>query len=128
MISCAVMNTRTAALKRSTSKPPSSRVNFMRFSDARLQAVLLRKTYSEQGLVDWIGSVPLHVCHFWIAPSYCRPGSPQIQVPSEILSSRVLASFLWSGLPEVTERVHHSLPSTAACMNSSLTRTERFSF
>ena len=36
--------------------------------------------------------------------------------------------FFWSGLPVVTERVHHSLPASAACMNSSLARTERFSF
>src|SRR5436190_18780916 len=112
------MKMRTAALKRSTSKVLSSRLNFIRFSEARLQAVLLRKTYSEQGLVEWIGSVPLQVCHFWMAPSYWRPGSPQIQVPSAILLRSVLAFFFCKGLPLVTERVHHSLPSTAALMNS----------
>src|SRR5215470_18205237 len=101
---------RTAALKRSTSNTPSSRLNFIKFSDARLQAVLLRKTYSEHGLVEWIGSVPLHVCHFWIAPSYCSPGSPQIQVPSEIFRSSVSASFFSSGWPVVIARVHHSCP------------------
>src|SRR5215471_10394609 len=122
------MNTRTAALNRSISKVPSSRLNFIKLSEARLQAVLSRNTYSEQGLVEWIGSVPLQVCHFWMAPSYCRPGSPHTQVPSAILLSRALASFFSSGLPLVTDLVHHSLPSTAACMNSSLTRTERFSF
>src|ERR1035437_2011322 len=105
------MKTRTAALNCSTSKVLSSRLNFIRFSDARLHAVLLRKTYSEQGFVEWIGSVPLQVCHFWIAPSYCRPGSPQIHVPSAILCSSALASFFSSGLPVVTDRVHHSLPS-----------------
>src|SRR3982074_3592091 len=128
MISCAVMHNRTAALNLATSKTPSSRVDYMRFSEARLQAVLFRKTYSEHGLVEWIGSVPLHVCHFWMAPSYCKPGSPQIQVPSAIFVSRTAASFRVSGLFVVTVRVHHSLPSTAACMNSSLARTERFSF
>src|SRR3989441_10801416 len=97
---------RTAALKRSISNTPSSRLNFIRFNEARLHAVLSRKTYSEQGLVEWIGSVPLHVCHFWIAPSYCIPGSPQIQVPSAILFNRVLASFFCSGLPVVMERVN----------------------
>src|SRR5437879_13868311 len=85
------MNTCTAALKRSTSKVPFWRLNFMRFSEARLHAVLSRKTYSEQGFVEWIGSVPLQVCHFWIAPSYCMPGSPQIQVPSAILFNSKLA-------------------------------------
>src|SRR6266446_10859593 len=122
------MKIRTADLNRSTSNWPSSRLNFMRFSEARLHAVLFRRTYSEHGLVEWIGSVPLQVCHFWIEPSYCKPGSPQIQVPSAIFFSSVLASFFWSGWPVVTVRVHHSPPSVAACMNSSLTRTERFSF
>src|SRR2546425_176405 len=122
------MKSPTAALNRPTSNRPSARLNFIRLSEARLQAVLLRKTYSEHGLVEWIGSVPLQVCHFWIEPSYCSPGSPQIQVPSAILRSSAPASFLWSGLPVVIDLVHHSFPSIAACMNSSLARTERFSF
>src|ERR1700743_2435124 len=122
------MKMRTADLKRSTSNVLSSRLNFIKFNDARLHAVLSRKTYSEQGFVEWIGSVPLQVCHFWMAPSYCKPGSPQIQVPSAILLSSLFASFFSSGLPVVTALVHHSRPSSAACMNSSLTRTERFSF
>src|SRR5215831_14382726 len=100
------MYTRTAALNRATSNVPSSRLNFIRFSDARLQAVLLMKTYSLHGFVEWIGSVPLHVCHFWIAPSYWIPGSPQIQVPSAILSSSLLASFFCNGLLWVTVFVH----------------------
>src|SRR5215831_6044130 len=105
------MKIRTAALNRATSNAPSSRLNFIRFNEARLQAVLLRKTYSEHGLVEWMGSVPLQVCHFWIAPSYCNPGSPQIQVPSAIFERSLLASFFCNCSPEVTERVHHSLPS-----------------
>src|SRR5436190_17504703 len=101
---------RTAALKRSTSNLPSSRLNFIRFSDARLHAVLFRNTYSEHGLVEWIGSVPLHVCHFWIAPSYCNPGSPHVHVPSAILFNKAAASFFCKGLLLVTARVHHSFP------------------
>src|SRR5258706_16260895 len=104
------MKMRTAALKRSMSNLPSSRLNFIRFNDARLQAVLLRKTYSLHGFVEWIGSVPLQVCHLLMAPSYCIPGSPQIHVPSAILCSNLAASFFSSGLLVVTERVHHSLP------------------
>ena len=119
---------RTAALKRSTSNCPSAFLNFIRFNEARLQAVLLRNTYSEHGLVEWIGSVPLQVCHFWMAPSYCRPGSPQIQVPSAIWSSIFEASFFSRGLPVTVDIVHHSLPSMAACMKASDTRTDRFSF
>src|SRR5271170_6267587 len=102
---------RTAALKRSTSNFPSSRLNFIKFSDARLHAVLLMKTYSLHGFVEWIGSVPLQVCHFWMAPSYCIPGSPQIQVPSAILLSKLAASFFCNGLPSVERRVHHSVPA-----------------
>src|SRR5436190_10025416 len=119
---------RTAALNRSISYAASWLLKIIRFNDARLHAVLFRNTYSEHGFVEWIGSVPLHVCHFWIGPSYCRPGSPQTQVPSAILFKSVRASFLWSGLPVVEARVHHSRPSIAACMNSSETRTDRFSF
>src|SRR5512139_278686 len=119
---------RTAALKRSTSKLPSAFLNFIRFNEARLHAVLFRNTYSEQGLVEWIGSVPLQVCHFWMAPSYWRPGSPQTQVPSAIKSSSFEASFVSRGWPVVTARVTHFRPSIAACMKASETRTDRFSF
>src|SRR5207247_447314 len=101
------MKMRTAALKRSTSNTPSSRLNFIKFKEARLQAVLFRNTYSEQGFVEWIGSVPLQVCHFWMASSYCKPGSPQIQVPSAILCISLLASFFSKGRLPVTDFVHH---------------------
>src|SRR5882724_12776498 len=105
----------TAALNRSTSNLLSSRLNFIKFSDARLHAVLLMKTYSLHGFVEWIGSVPLQVCHLWIAPSYCIPGSPQMCVPSAILNSNFAASFFSSGLPPlVMVRVHHSFPASAA--------------
>src|ERR1700751_4477274 len=109
------------------SKLPSGRLNFIRLREARLQAVLLRNTYSEQGFVEWIGSVPLQVCHFWMASSYCKPGSPQIQVPSAILFISLLASFFSSGRLPVTDLVHHSVPASAAVIKASLTRTERFS-
>src|ERR1700722_19428140 len=111
------MKMRTADLKRAMSNLPSSDLNFIRFNDARLHAVLLTNTYSLHGFVEWIGSVPLHVCHFWIAPSYWMPGSPQIQVPSAILVSNVAASFFCNGLSPVTVRVHHSLPARAASKN-----------
>src|SRR6266480_561548 len=110
---------RTAALKRSMSNLSSARLNFIRFNEARLHAVLLTNTYSLHGFVEWIGSVPLQVCHFWIAPSYWMPGSPQMCVPSAILVSNVAASFFWSGMP-LTLLVHHSLPDRAASKNSSL--------
>src|SRR5882672_5781322 len=99
---------RAAALKRSTSKTPSSLLNFIKFSEARLHAVLSRKRYSEHGFVEFCRSVPLHVCHLWMVESNCIPGSPQMQVPSAILRSSARASFFSHGLPSVTRRVHHS--------------------
>src|ERR1041384_2606715 len=87
MISWAVMNTRTAALYRSTSNTPSSRTNLIRFHEARLQAVLSRNMYSEQGLLELMGPVFFDVCQRWMVSSYCIPGSPQIHVPSAISRS-----------------------------------------
>src|SRR5947208_8939610 len=122
------MKTRTALLNRSISKAPSESLNFIRLSDARLHAVLSRKRYSEQGFVEFCRPVLLQVCHLWIVVSNCIPGSPQTHVPSAILRSNVRALFFSQGLPSVTRRVHHSRPSSAASMNSSLTRTLTFSF
>src|SRR5437773_4357646 len=122
------MKTPTAALNRSTSKLPYEVLNFIKLSDARLQAVLSRKKYSEQGLVEFCRAVPLHVCHLWIVESNCIPGSPQTCVPSAILRNSVRASLRSHGCPSSTRRVHHSRPSSAASMNSSLTRTLTFSF
>src|SRR5678815_4313741 len=101
MISCAVIYTRTAALKRSTSKEPSAFLNFIKFNEARLHAVSFRKRYSEQGFVLFCRSVPLQVCHLWMVVSNCTPGSPQIQVPSAILRSSVRASFCSHTFPSV---------------------------
>ena len=44
--------------------------------------------YSLHGLTALIGAVFGQVCQRWIVSSYCRPGSPQSQVPSAILSIR----------------------------------------
>src|SRR5438094_5495163 len=122
------MKMRTAALNRSTSKSPSAVLNFIKLSDARLQAVLSRKRYSLHGFVEFCLSVPLQVCHLWIVVSNCIPGSPQTHVPSAILRSNVHASFFSHGWLSVTRRVHHSRPSCGAAMDSSLTRTLPFSF
>src|SRR5581483_4693447 len=110
------------------SKSPCGVLNFIKLSDARLHAVLSRKRYSLQGLVEFCRPVPLQVCHLWMVVSNCIPGSPQIQVPSAILRSSARASFFSQGCPSVTRRVHHSRPARAASMNSSLARTLRFSF
>src|SRR4051812_19223788 len=74
-VPCAVKMTSTAALKPSTSNEPSSFRNFMRLSDARLQAELSRCTYSEHGFEALMRPVFDAVCHRLIVVSYCRPGS-----------------------------------------------------
>ncbi len=51
MISWAVRVVRTAWRKRSAWKVPSGERNFIRFSEARLQAELSRNMYSEHGLL-----------------------------------------------------------------------------
>src|SRR5438132_13114864 len=114
MISCAVMKIRTAALNRSTSKSPAAVLNFIKFNEARLQAVLSRKRYSLHGFVEFCRSVPLQVCHLWIVVSNCIPGSPQTHVPSAILCSNLRAFFFSHGWLFVTLRVHHSPPSCPA--------------
>src|SRR2546425_11947480 len=102
------MKTRTAALNRSTSNAASAVLNFIKLSEARLQAVLSRKRYSEHGLVEFCRAVPLQVCHLWMVESNCIPGSPQMWVPSAILRSNERASFRSQGEPSRTRRVHHS--------------------
>src|ERR1700679_1056535 len=93
---------RTAERKRFTSNEPSALLNFIKLSEARLHAVLLRKRYSEHGFVECCRSVPLQVCQPWIVSSNCMPGSPQIQVPSEICRSNSLARFFSHGFPSRT--------------------------
>src|SRR5580692_1566125 len=123
------MKIAAAARNRSTFKRPSASWNFLRLRLERLQAVSSRNMYSEQGFDALIGPVFEHVCQRLMVVSYCTPGSPQYQVPSAICRRRYLASCSGPAcLGSVTQCVFHFLPSTAAFMNSSETRTERFAF
>src|SRR5262249_61230334 len=94
MISCAVMKIRTAALNRSTSKSPSAVLNFIKFSEARLQAVLSMNRYSLQGFGEFLRSGPFHVCHLGMWGLDWIPGSPQVHVPSPIFAKSSRAAFL----------------------------------
>ena len=69
----------TAWSKRSTSSVPSGRRNFMRFSDARLQAESSTCMYSEHGLDALMRPEFGDVCHWLIVVSYWTPGSAQRQ-------------------------------------------------
>ena len=130
MISCAVMKMRTAALKRSTSNAPSALLELHQVQRGEVAGgVVEEEILASTGWWSSAAPVPLQVCHLWIVVSNCMPGSPQTCVPSAILRSSVARVFLLARLA-----VGHALastirvPSIAASMNSSLTRTVRFSF
>src|SRR6476619_940502 len=95
-----------ARRNRSTSNDPSSRCIFLRLMLDRLQAVSSRNMYSLHGFEALIGPVRLQVCHVLIVVSYCRPGSPQNQVPSAISRMSWLAGYVGpSRLGSVTQCV-----------------------
>src|SRR5712691_2168307 len=118
-----------ARRKLSMSNRFPSRENFRKLMLARLQAVSSMNIYSLHGLDALIRAVFEQVCQRLMVVSYCTPGSPQYQVPAAISCSISLASY--SGpdlLGSVTQCVRHFFPSMAACMNSSLSRTDRLAF
>src|SRR3954451_11204765 len=122
------MKIRQAARNPWASKLPSSRRNFIRLIDDKLQAESSRNMYSEHGFEELIGAVFGQVCQRWIVSSYCNPGSPQSQVPSAILSIRSRALYVSIGRPVVTARVVHSPSASAARRKPSVTRTVRLAF
>src|SRR5438045_1054776 len=111
------------------SSSPSSRRNFMRFNDARLQALSSMDRYSLHGLDALIRPEFGHVCHLLIVVSYCTPGSAQRHAASEISRS---SSRALTGSPigwPVVRAIRCQSPSfSTARMNSSDTRTELFAF
>jgi hypothetical protein len=118
----------TAWRNRSTSRPPSSRANFIRLSDARLHAESSMNMYSEQGFDALMRWVALHGFHLLIVVSYWIPGSPQTQADRAILRKSARASNVPIGSPVVTAYVVCVPPPSTARMNSSVTRTEWFAF
>src|SRR5262245_31077479 len=110
------------------SSSPSSRRNFIRFSDARLQALSLMDMYSEHGFDAVIRLVFGSVCQALIVVSYCTPGSAHSQAASAICFNRLRASTVSPTVPSVRAVRFHSLPASAASMNASVTRTELFAF
>src|SRR5437879_3395978 len=96
---------------------------------ARLQAVSSRNMYSEQGFEALIRPEFGQVFQWFTVESYCTPGSPQAQAHSAIRLSMSRTGHAGpSCFGSVTQCVTHGRSSTTACMNSSLTRTERFAF
>src|SRR5436309_15163895 len=79
--------------------------NFIRFSDARLQAESSRNMYSEHGFDALMRAVFGEVCHLLTVVSNCMPGSPHCQVASAIWRRRSLAFLRSLGCSLPRERV-----------------------
>src|ERR671928_1065766 len=120
--------TSTAWVNASTSSSPSSRRNFIRFSEARLQALSSMDMYSEHGLEALIRPVFGSVCHELIVVSYWTPGSADSHAAWAIWRRSSRASRVSTTAPSRRAVRFHSPPSTAASMNVSVTRTELFAF
>src|SRR4029453_13545179 len=89
----------TVCSKPSTSNVPSSRRNFRRLIDARLQAESSTCMYSEHGFDALILPVLGHVCQSLIVVSYWMPGSAQRQAASAISPISSRASNVSTGSP-----------------------------
>jgi hypothetical protein len=111
-----------------TSIVPSARRNFMRFSDARLQAESSTCMYSEQGFDALMRPEFGHVCHWLIVVSYWTPGSAQRQAASAMSFISTRASSVSVGSPVVRAMSCHSASFSNARMNLSETRTELLAF
>src|SRR6202051_2878707 len=92
MISCARMTVSTAWRKPSTSNTLSGPRNFIRLSEARLQAESSRNMYSEHGFDALMRAELEQGCQSLTVVSNCIPGSPQIHAESAIcrIMSRAL--------------------------------------
>src|ERR671928_1385287 len=127
-MSMAVMTSSTALTKFLVSNVPSFFRNLSRFSEARLQELLSRLMYSEQGLDALIRPVSGLVCQSLIVSSYWMPGSAHSQAAWVTLRNRFLASTVSITEPSIRPRSPNSVPSSTARMNSSETRTELLAF
>src|SRR5215472_14252617 len=103
-----------------TSNSPFGLTNFIRLSDARLQAESSRNMYSLQGLLALMRSVFFDVCHLLMVVSYCMPGSPHCHVACAILFMRSRALNVCITFLPLTDRVEKFSSRSTADMNSSV--------
>src|SRR3954449_12945006 len=127
-MSIAVMMNSTLLTNFPTSKPPSAVRNFIRFSEARLHDESSSDMYSEQGFEAVIRPVSGLVCQSLMVSSYCRPGSAHCHAAWAMSRNSFFASTVAMTSPCSRPRRANSPPSSTACMNSSLTRTELLAF
>src|SRR4051812_49381707 len=127
-MSIAVMMTSTALANSLASNVPSSRRNFIRFSDARLHDELSSDMYSLHGLDAVIRPVSGLVCQSLIVSSYWMPGSAHSHAAVASLVQSFLASTVSMTSPVARAFRPNSVPFSTARMNSSVTRTELLAF
>src|SRR3954471_12066587 len=127
-MSIAVMMTSTALANSFASNVPSSRRNFIRFSDARLHDELSSDMYSLHGLDAVIRPVSGLVCQSLIVSSYWMPGSAHSHAAVASLVQSDLASTVSMTSPVARAFRPNSVPFSTARMNSSVTRTELLAF
>src|SRR6476659_11355136 len=124
-----MVHRRQQCLNEAVSKRLSSeRRKFMRFSDARLQAVSSRNMYSEHGLDARIGPDFGQVCQSLMVVWNWMPGSAEAQAAWPIFSQRSRALSVLTVRPPRRAVSAQSLSSSTAVRNSSVTRTELLEF
>src|SRR3989441_13200058 len=96
----------TAWRKASMSSWPLGPRNFIRLSEAKLQAVSSKNMNSEHGFEALIRPVVLQGFQRLIVVSYVMPGSPQGQADSAMRWGSSRAGYLPAGGPWGTLRVH----------------------
>src|SRR5690242_13148560 len=127
-MSIAVMMNSTLFAKSFASNVPSSRRNFMRLSDARLQLELSRLMYSEHGLDAVMRPDSGLVCQSLIVSSYWIPGSAHSHAAVASLFQSERASTVSMTEPSARAVRPNSVPASTARMKVSLTRTELLAF
>src|SRR4051794_10181045 len=118
----------TVCSKRSTSKLPSGRRNFIRLIDARLHAESSTCMYSLHGFDALIRPEFGQVCQSLIVVSYWTPGSAQRHAASAMSRISSRASSVSTTAPSTRAVSGHSSPFSTARMNESVTRTELLAF
>src|SRR5215218_6232156 len=119
---------RNASTSKLAPLPSVSSRYLSRLIEARLQALLSRCMYSEQGLDALIRPVVCAVCHRLMVVSNCMPGSAHSHAAWAIWRHRSRALTVRSTSPVVTATRPQSASSATACMNSSVMRTELLAF
>src|SRR6478752_6700871 len=127
-MSIAVMISSTHFWKRAALNWPSEPRKVRRFSEARLQELLSRCMYSEQGLDAEIRPDSGQVCQSLIVPSYCIPGSAHSQAACAMVRNSLRASTVSMTSPVMRARSPNWASDSTARMNSSVTRTELLAF